>query len=97
MWMAGRCRCNRAAFVISLRRGLKHASRTVQTIDIMLMAAILALLSAQTIYDLRSGTIQFWGVAVYRRINPVVFRRMLVARPILVAALVGALLWLGVR
>ncbi|HEX5280615.1 MAG TPA: hypothetical protein VFW28_11110 [Micropepsaceae bacterium] len=69
----------------------------MQIIDIMLMAAILTLLSAQTMYDFRSGTIQFWGVSVYRRINPVVFRRIMVARPILVAALVGALLWSGVR
>ncbi len=69
----------------------------MQTIDIMLMAAITALLSAQTIYDLRSGTIHFWGGAVYRRINPVAFRRILTVRPLLVAGFVGALLWLGVR
>lgn len=69
----------------------------MQTIDIMLMAAITALLSAQTIYDLRSGTVHFWGAAVYRRINPVAFRRILAARPLVVAAFVGALFWLGVR
>jgi len=69
----------------------------VQTIDILLMAAITALLSAQTIHDLRSGQIRFWGVAVYRRINPVTFRRILAVRPLVVAAFVGGVLWLGVR
>lgn len=69
----------------------------MQTIDIVLMAAITALIGVQTIHDLRSGGIRFWGVAVYRQINPVAFRRMLAARPLLVAAFVGALLWLGLR
>jgi hypothetical protein len=96
MWMAGQCRCNPIAFVISVLRD-SNTQQPVQTIDIMLTAAITAVLSAQTIYDLRSGTIHFWGVAVYRRINPVAFRRILAARPLLVVALVGALLWLGVR
>lgn len=69
----------------------------MQTIDIMLMAAIAAVLSAQTIYDLRSGAIRFWGVAVYRRTNPVVFRRILTVRPLLAAGFVAVTLWLGVR
>lgn len=70
---------------------------TVQIIDIMLMAAITAVLGAQTIHDLRSGAIRFWGVAVYRRTNPAFFRQILAVRPLLVMAFVGGLLWLGVR
>lgn len=69
----------------------------VPIIHMMLLAAIAALLTAQTIYDLRSGAIRFWGVAIYRRINPVVFRRILAGRPLLVAAFVGGLFLLGVR
>lgn len=69
----------------------------MQIVDMMLLAAIAALVSAQTIYDLHSGAIRFWGVAVYRRTDPVFFRRMLAARPLLVVAFVGALLWFGVR
>lgn len=66
-------------------------------IHLMLLAAIAAVLSAQTIYDFRSGAIRFWSVAVYRRTNPVVFRRILAGRPMLVAAFIGVLLWFGVR
>jgi hypothetical protein len=63
----------------------------------MLLAAIAAVLSAQTVHDMHSGAIRFWGVAAYRRTNPVVFRRILAARPMLVAAFIGVLLWFGVR
>ncbi|MDE2473448.1 MAG: hypothetical protein KGO48_00195 [Alphaproteobacteria bacterium] len=66
-------------------------------IHMMLLAAIAAVLSAQTIYDFRSGAIRFWSVAIYRRTNPVVFRRIMAGRPMLVAAFIGVLLWLGVR
>lgn len=74
-----------------------NTQQPVPIIHMMLLAAIAALLTAQTIYDLRNGAIRFWGVAVYRRISPVVFRRILAGRPILVAVFIGALLWSGVR
>lgn len=69
----------------------------VPIIHMMLLAAIAAVLTGQTIYDLRSGAIRFWSVAVYRRTNPVVFRRILAARPMLVAAFIAVLFWFGVR
>ena len=66
-------------------------------VNLILLTAIAVLLTAQTIMDSRAGAIHFWGRAVYRRANPVVFRRMMAGRLAVVIGLVGALLLAGIR